>query len=54
MLRFAPSSTQEMNIGNLRVAIFNYILSKQLNEKLLIKIEDTNSQKNSEDKRKRF
>jgi glutamyl-tRNA synthetase len=52
VLRFAPSSTQEMNIGNLRVAIFNYILSKQLNEKLLIKIEDTNSQKNSEDKEK--
>ena len=36
MLRFAPSPTGDMNIGNLRVAIFNYIMSKQLNEDLII------------------
>ena len=27
MLRFAPSPTGDMHIGNLRVAIFNYIVS---------------------------
>ena len=40
MLRFAPSPIEDMNIGNLRVAIFNYIVSKQLNEDLVIRIED--------------
>ncbi len=52
MLRFAPSPTGDMHIGNLRVAIFNYILSKQLNEKLLIRIEDTDKQRNIEGKDK--
>ena len=40
MLRFAPSPIEDMNIANLRVAIFNYIVSKQLNEDLVIRIED--------------
>ncbi|WP_368030112.1 glutamate--tRNA ligase [Arcobacter sp. s6] len=40
MLRFAPSPIEDFNIGNLRVAIFNYIVSKQLNEDLVIRIED--------------
>ena len=45
MLRFAPSPTKDMNIDDLRVAIFNYILSKQLNEALLIRIEDIEKDK---------
>lgn len=52
MLRFAPSPTGDMNIGNLRVAIFNYIMSKQLNEDLIIRIEDTDVEKNIEGKDK--
>ncbi len=40
MLRFAISPTTDMNIGNLRIALFNYIVSKQKNENLIIKIED--------------
>ena len=40
MLRFAPSPIEDLNIANLRVAIFNYIVSKQLNEDLVIRIED--------------
>lgn len=46
MLRFAPSPTGDMHIGNLRVALFNYILSKQRNEPLLIRIEDTDKERN--------
>lgn len=46
MLRFAPSPTGDMHIGNLRVAVLNYILSKQLNEPLLIRIEDTDKERN--------
>ena len=46
MLRFAPSPTGDMHIGNLRVALINHILSKQLNEELLIRIEDTDKKRN--------
>ena len=52
MLRFAPSPTGDMHIGNLRVAIFNYIVSKQLNEGLIIRIEDTEKERNIEGKDK--
>lgn len=52
MLRFAPSPTQDINIGNLRVAIFNYIVSKQLNEDLVVRIDDTQREKNIEGKDK--
>lgn len=46
MLRFAPSPTGDMHIGNLRVALFNYILSVQRDEPLLIRIEDTDKERN--------
>ncbi len=52
MLRFAPSPTGDMHIGNLRVAVFNYIVAKQNNEKLLIRIEDTDKARNIEGKDK--
>lgn len=52
MLRFAPSPTGDMNIGNLRIAIFNYILAKQLDEQLLIRIEDTDKENTKEGKDK--
>lgn len=50
MLRFAPSPTGDMHIGSLRVAIFNYIVSKQRDENLMIRIEDTDKEKNIEGK----
>jgi glutamyl-tRNA synthetase len=50
MLRFAPSPTSDMHIGNLRVALFNYIVSKQRNEDLIVRIEDTDKEKNIQGK----
>ena len=50
MLRFAPSPPGDMHIGNLRVAIFNYIVAKQRDEKLLVRIEDTDTERNIEGK----
>jgi len=50
MLRFAPSPTSDMHIGDLRVALFNYIVSKQKKEDLIIRIEDTDKEKNIEGK----
>jgi glutamyl-tRNA synthetase len=52
LLRFAPSPIEDLNIGNLRVAIFNYIVSKQLNEDLVIRIEDIDIKNIIEDKNK--
>ena len=52
MLRFAPSPTGDMHIGDLRVALFNYIVSKQRNEDLIVRIEDMDSEKNIEGKDK--
>ena len=46
MLRFAPSPTGDMHIGNLRVALFNYIMSIKRNEPLLVRIEDTDKERN--------
>ncbi|AFI04211.1 glutamate--tRNA ligase [Helicobacter cetorum] len=50
MLRFAPSPTGDMHIGNLRAAIFNYIVAKQQNKPFLIRIEDTDKERNIEGK----
>ena len=52
MLRFAPSPTGDMHIGNLRAAIFNYILCMQRGEKFLLRIEDTDTARNIEGKDK--
>ncbi len=46
MLRFAPSPTGDMHIGNLRVAIFNYLMAKKLKQKFIIRIEDTDLERN--------
>jgi len=50
MLRFAPSPTGDMHIGNLRVAIFNYIVARQTGKKLIVRIEDTDKERNIEGK----
>ena len=52
MLRFAVSPKSDMQIGDLRVAIFNHIVSKQRNVELLIRIDDTDKEKNIEGKDK--
>jgi glutamyl-tRNA synthetase len=52
MLRFASSPTRDMNIGDLRIALFNYITSQQKNEALIVRIEDMDKEKNIEGKDK--
>ena len=52
MLRFAPTPIGNMNISSLRVALFNYMVSKQKNEDLLIRIENFNKDKNINSKSK--
>ena len=52
MLRFATSPTKDLDISNLRVALLNHIVSKQMNQELLIRIDDTEKEKNIENKDK--
>ncbi len=46
MYRFAPSPTGDMHIGNLRAALFNYICAKQENMGFILRIEDTDKERN--------
>ena len=41
MLRFAPSPIGDMHIGDLRVAILNYLVAQQNSEQFLVRIEDS-------------
>ncbi|CAD7286456.1 glutamate--tRNA ligase [Campylobacter suis] len=52
MYRFAPSPTGDMHIGNLRAAIFNYICSLQDKSGFILRIEDTDSERNIDGKEK--
>lgn len=50
MLRFAPSPTGDIHIGNLKVAILNYIVAKQQEKFFILRIEDTDKERNIEGK----
>ena len=46
--RFAPSPTGYMHIGNLRSALYNFLISKSLNGKFILRIEDTDQKRKIE------
>ncbi len=43
--RFAPSPTGFMHIGNLRTALYSYLLSKSQDGKFILRIEDTDQER---------
>jgi len=43
--RFAPSPTGYMHIGNLRTALYSYLISKHENGKFVLRIEDTDRER---------
>ena len=43
--RFAPSPTGYMHIGNLRTALYTYLIAKHDNGKFILRIEDTDQKK---------
>ena len=47
--RFAPSPTGFLNIGGLRTALFNYLYAKKNGGKFLLRIEDTDFLRNSDE-----
>ena len=48
MLRFAPSPTGFLHVGNLRVALLNYLFAKKNNIKFFLRIDDTDSERSSQ------
>lgn len=47
--RFAPSPTGYMHVGNLRTALYAYLLAKTNNGKFILRIEDTDRERYVED-----
>jgi len=47
--RFAPSPTGYLHIGGLRTALFSYLWAKKNNGKFLLRIEDTDKARNSQE-----
>ncbi|WP_067842547.1 glutamate--tRNA ligase [Amphibacillus sediminis] len=45
-VRYAPSPTGHLHIGNARTALFNYLYAKHLAGKFIIRIEDTDEKRN--------
>jgi glutamyl-tRNA synthetase len=46
MLRFAPSPTGDLHLGNLRVALINWVVAQQKGEPFVVRIEDTDKERN--------
>ena len=40
-LRFAPSPTGNLHVGNFRTALINYLLAKKLSGHFMLRIDDT-------------
>ncbi len=48
-VRFAPSPTGYLHIGSARTALFNYLFAKNTGGKFLIRVEDTDQQRSTEE-----
>ncbi|MGL4854461.1 MAG: glutamate--tRNA ligase [Lentisphaeria bacterium] len=46
-VRFAPSPTGKVHIGNIRAAIFNYLFARHNNGKFLLRVEDTDIERST-------
>ena len=45
-VRYAPSPTGYLHIGNARTALFNYLFAKHYDGDFVVRIEDTDSKRN--------
>ena len=48
-LRFPPSPTGKIHIGNMRTALFNWLWAEKNNGKLILRIEDTDQERSSKE-----
>ena len=49
MLRFAPSPTGYLHIGNIRVALLNYLFAKKNNLDFFLRIDDTDKERSKDE-----
>jgi glutamyl-tRNA synthetase len=47
-VRFAPSPTGNVHIGNIRAAIFNWLYARHLGGKFLLRVEDTDKERSTQ------
>ena len=47
-MRFAPSPTGYLHIGNIRTALFNYLQAKKLGAEFILRLDDTDSERSSQ------
>ena len=48
-VRFAPSPTGQVHIGNIRTAIFNYLFARNADGEFIIRVEDTDLERSTQD-----
>ncbi|WP_027339562.1 glutamate--tRNA ligase [Halonatronum saccharophilum] len=46
-VRFAPSPTGQIHIGNIRTALFNYLFAKKMDGTFILRIEDTDRERSA-------
>lgn len=51
-VRFAPSPTGYLHLGNARTALFNYLFAKHENGSLILRIEDTDLERSKKSMKK--
>ena len=49
MLRFAPSPTGFLHMGNIRVALINYLFAKKNNLSFFLRIDDTDQERSRDE-----
>jgi glutamyl-tRNA synthetase len=48
-VRFAPSPTGKVHVGNIRTAIFNYLFARHTGGKFLLRVEDTDRERSTQE-----
>ena len=48
-VRFAPSPTGHMHIGNTRTALFNWLLAQKLGGSFMLRIDDTDKERSKKE-----
>ena len=48
VLRFAPSPTGYLHVGNIRTALFNYLQAKKLGAEFILRLDDTDRERSSQ------
>ena len=48
-VRFAPSPTGNLHVGNIRTALINYFYCKVFNGKFLLRIDDTDTERSKDE-----